>query len=161
MNFAQLGVHKKHPLFASVVIEQPCGEAQRIRFNADSGEFYRTDDLSLLHARGFKGAYGWIAGTGVPPGAHHDVMVLTRMSTHPGQVIEAKICGMFRRADGDNKFVAISSDLSNEDLPDLFSLSNDLQREVFAVYPNVGEGEAWVGGELARAYLRDVPATHD
>lgn len=161
LDTSTLKLHANHPAWVWVVVEQPRGERFRVEFSPSTGIFSRSESLSLLCARGFTGLYGWIGGTGAPPGSHHDVMVLSQSDAQSGDILEARICGMFKRADGDNKFVAIGLDIPAQGEPDLFQLPKALQDEVYAVYLELGDGEAWLGGDAARTFLMSNAATHD
>jgi len=156
------GLHPDYPAQCWVVIEQPRGEPYRMRWDPASGQFVRTAYRSLSHFRGFTGVYGWIAGTGVPPDPHHDVMVLTDASPQPGDVVEATVCGMFRRGDGDHKFVAVTAEvLARMASADLHDLPAAGLAEVLGCYPEVGPGEGWDGARDARLHLATQPPTHD
>lgn len=158
-------LNDRHPSFPDsvfVVVEQPRHEPKRIRFDPDSQAFVRTEELSLMQVRGFTGLYGWISGTGMPPGPHYDVMVVTDVDAKPGDVVEAAICGMFRRADGDHKFVAVTSEIGKGmATADLSALPAEHHAEVLRVYPHVGVGECWEDGAAARLHLATVLPTHD
>ncbi len=156
------GLHPGFPAQCWVVVEQPRGEPHRIRWEPSCGQFVRTALRALGHARGFTGVYGWIAGTGVPPDPHHDVMVLTEASPQPGDILEATICGMFRRGDGDHKFVAVTSEMLAEMASaDLHDLPAGKLAEVLRTYPEVGPGEGWDGARDARVHLATRAPTHD
>lgn len=154
--------HLAFPDYVFVVVEQPRNEPKRIRFDPEAQCFIRTDALSLMHVRGFTGLYGWISGTGMPPGPHYDVMVVTDVDAKPGDVVVAAICGMFRRADGDHKFVAVTPGIWNRmATADLSALPAERHAEVLRVYPHVGAGESWEDGAAARLHLATVLPTHD
>jgi inorganic pyrophosphatase len=144
------------------VIEQPCGEPYRLKFQPESGTFQRMELRSIFHERGFSGAYGWIGGLGMPPEPHFDIMLVTRQSLQPGEVVEAHICGMFKRADGDHKFVAVDEEYrSKMERADLDALDPQAYAELMAVYPRIDTGEGWFGAEEARAYLQNNKPEHD
>lgn len=162
MDCSTLALHAQHPRVIYAVIEQPPGEVFRLRYEPGTGEFVRTESLSLAHARGYRGVYGWIAGTGVPPGLHHDVFVLTDQHLSPGDVVVCSLCGMFKRSDGDHKFVALAADLLEKGEPaELHLLSERRRTALFAVYPVVGPDEGWLGADVAARELSANPPTHD
>ncbi len=142
---------------ASIVIEQPAGLAQRLRYDPDRDTFVPTQAISLLHARGFPGSCGWIAGIGEPPGPHWDVLLCSTMAFTPGTRVAAPLCGVFRRAGGDHKFVAhgrdpgLSADATQDDLPELW------RSRLAALYPVVGPGEGWFGAAVARRLVQTPP----
>lgn len=150
-------VHPRHPQIVSIVIEQPAGMAQRLRYDPNRDTFVPTEVVSLLHARGFPGAYGWIAGTGEPPGPHWDVLLCSTVAFKPGAMIAAPLCGVFIRADGDHKFVALGPDMgagvaaTGDDLPDPWPAS------LRALYPIIGPGEGWFGADVARHLVLTAP----
>ncbi|MEP7327883.1 MAG: inorganic diphosphatase [Betaproteobacteria bacterium] len=162
MNSKNVVLHPEHPSMAWIVVEQPCGEPMRIRYEPGTGTFRRSQDFALGHHRGFKGAYGWIGGTGAPPHPHFDVLVITREILQPGDVMLGHICGVFIRGDGDHKFVAIDETWRvREGGADLDAFCAATRDEVMAVYPEVGPGEGWYGAAFARDYLRNNQPTHD
>ena len=102
MKLQYIGLHPEFPYTVWVIVEQPRHEPYRFVYDPQSGAFTRTTHKSLGYDRGFNGAYGWIAGTGMPPNPHFDVIVVTQQDLQPGAVLEAYICGMFKRRDGDH-----------------------------------------------------------
>jgi tRNA(adenine34) deaminase len=144
----------------AVVIEQPPGEEYRLEYDPRNGSFRRTPHRSLVYERGFTGAYGWIAGLGAPPGRHCDVVLITRRSLRPGDLVPARTVGIFYRSDGDHKLVALDDALRETVAhPDLTALDPAMAAEVRALYPRISGNEGWWGAEEARAYLRrwDAP----
>lgn len=150
-----LQLHPEFPAAIWVVVEQPPGEERRLKFEPASGEFVATGQRSLVFARGFRGAYGWIGGLGDPPALHADALLVTRRSLAPGGVAAGWVVGMFRRGDGDHKVVAVDVDLLvPPDRRDLFKLDEAMRAEVMAVYPQAGPGEGWQCAAKAMRYLR-------
>lgn len=62
-----LALHRRHPERVWVVVEQRKGEPQRFAYDPVARMFVVTEWRSPLHVRGFRGAYVWIGGTGIPP----------------------------------------------------------------------------------------------
>lgn len=142
-----------------VVVEQPHDERHRLQFDPETGAFVRTPYLALLYERGFLGCYGWIEGSGAPPGPHWDVYVLTDVDARPGDRIEATLCGVFVRADGDHKFVALGSDLIAAGIePEFASLPDGRLSNVRALYPAVGAAEGWRDSAFAATLARTPPS---
>ncbi|HEX7003271.1 MAG TPA: inorganic diphosphatase [Trueperaceae bacterium] len=156
---------RRHPHFPDkvwVVIEQPPHEPKRYRYVSERGEFFRTDDDSLAYLRGFSGAYGWIAGTGTPPGVHFDALVLTIAEPRPGEVVEAAVAGMFFMASGDHKFVTVDVEAGETfGPPEWERLTPQSRAELRALYPDVRDGEGWHGSGRAKFHLLEVEPTHD
>lgn len=160
IRLSQLKLHPQHPDRVWVVVEQPKGEARRLGYDPDSETFRPTGFLSLVHARGFGGVYGWIAGTGLPPGPHFDVLLFTDRHPVAGEVLEGFTCGVFMRGDGDHKFVAVDDAWrARMAAPTLGSLPPGAMDELRRLYPRVGEGEGWHESDVATAYLRERPPT--
>lgn len=81
--------------------------------------------------------------------------MVTRQRLGPGDIVEARVVGIFRRADGDHKIVSVDVAMPLEpEQRDLFALDDSVRSEVLSVYPQAGEGKGWSGGEDAGAYLR-------
>ncbi len=152
--------HPRHPELAWVVIEQPRGERHRMEFRPQRGVFVSTEQESLLYVRRFKGACGWVAGFGEPPAPHFEVLVLTNAQPQPGEVLEVRVAGLFKRAEGDHELLAVDV---HESPPhgavDLQDLPTPTLAMLDRLYPEVGAGEGWYGVEEARAFLAaGVPA---
>lgn len=156
----EVGKHRQFPERVWIVVEQPAGEPNRIRFDPTTHEFERTEELSLIDARGFSGGYGWIAGTGVPPDVHYDALLVTLQQLSPGQVVEAVVYGVFLRADGDHKFVTIDLAMTDSGVCDWGDLPSGTRSELLDLYPRVGPGEGWFGAAAARDILDHHPPTH-
>ena len=99
--------HPEFPNKSWVIIEQPCDEPYRYEYDPTTNIFRKTDVKSLIYFRGFQGGYGWLGGTGTPPGVHFDILIFTRQNLQPGDILVGRICGVFLRADNDHKFVAL------------------------------------------------------
>jgi len=162
MEITALTLHPNHPEQAWIVVEQPRGEPYRLQINPQDGTFTRTEHLSLIYKRGFHGVYGWIGGTGCPPAPHFDVLLLTHQAPQPGEVIHGFICGMFKRRDGDHKFVAVDDQIRAE-IPraDLNALKKPAFEDLLCLYPLIGQDEGWYSAEVARSYLNNNQPTHD
>jgi inorganic pyrophosphatase len=162
MDIKTLTLHPNHPEQAWIVVEQPRHEPYRLEFNPQDGTFNRTDHLALTYKRGFRGVYGWIGGTGLPPAPHFDILLVTRQSPGPGEVLQGFICGMFKHHSGDHKFVAVDNEIRAE-LPylDLTALEKPVFEELLCLYPLVGQDEGWYCAETAHSYLKNNQPSHD
>lgn len=114
MHFDHLTRHIDFPATVQVIVEQPRHSASRMEYDPVAGTFNDTGHGFLLHARGFTGVYGWVAGSGVPPKPHWDILVLTRQVLAPGESLECRVCGVFLRSDDDHKFVAVDMALAKD-----------------------------------------------
>jgi inorganic pyrophosphatase len=162
LSLRDLGRHPAYPRQVWVVIEQPRGAPFRYQFDPDTDTFQQTGFKSLLYARGFSGAYGWIAGTGTPPGPHYDALLVTALDLRPGDVVPGHVCGLFVRADNDHKFVVLDeASRARLDQPDFSRLEAPAAAELRGLYPQVSAGEGWFGSALAYEYLLQRPPTHD
>ncbi len=128
-----------------MIVEQLAGEPQRMRYNAANGSFEKTEHRSLLYERRCPYAYGWLAETGTPPEAHMDVLLMTASHYPLGARVAVEIIGVFKRADGDHKFVGVPIGEVAPVYP-----NEDLKR----LYPQVGAGEGWFGAREAEALLQ-------
>jgi len=147
-----------------VVVEQQKGESRRMAYDRRTQSFVATGYQSLLNARGFGGVYGWIGGTGLPPGPHYDVLLFTDGDPTPGAIVAAVICGVFFRSDRDHKFVALDERWeARMAKADLSALPPDAHAELLRLYPVVdrGQGEGWFGADEAMAHLARHPPEHD
>jgi inorganic pyrophosphatase len=155
-------LHLEFPEKVWVIVEQPRDEPIRLAYDPATRTFQPTTYKSLMYHRGFRGAYGWIGGSGTPPGPHFDVMLLTDQNPRPGDVLEGYICGVFFRRDGDYKFVVLDVELRHTvSFPDLSALDEETYKNLTGIYPEIGEGEGWLGAAVAHEYLRKNQASHD
>jgi len=161
MKLNSIVLHPEFPQKAWVIVEQPRDEPYRLCYDPLSETFSPTAYRSLVHERGFSGAYGWIGGCGTPPGAHFDVLLLTGQTPACGDILLGHVCGVFVRRDGDHKFVAVDDGI-RQGMPaaDLAALDEIRRQELLRLYPRVGEGEGWFGSKIAFSYLLKKP-THD
>lgn len=160
MRLADHPQHLLSPRRVTVIVEQPRDEPRRLRFDPADDTFHPTTDRSLLFVRGFSGVYGWIAGSGAPPGPHWDVLLCTRLNLPPGDTADAELCGVFIRGDGDHKFVALGRDLADAGVvADFEQFPEDLGRELKLLYPSVDPGEGWLGAVYARALVQTAPTS--
>lgn len=152
--------HPALPDRAWVVVLQPRAEPYRLAFDPASRTFRATSDLSRLHERGFDGVYGWISGLGEPPGEHLPALVLTRDDPQPGDLLEAGVHGLMRRAGGRSVVLAIDTGCTPAhgavDLTEL-PLST---RTLLARVPAGGASASWLDGADARRYLLDALRRH-
>lgn len=127
-------------MIVRIVVEQPAGERFRMKYK----------NISLIHAKGFKGVYGWVDGYGHPPQPHKDVFLLTDTVYSIGQIVEGRIVGCFIRNDGDNKIICIEP---NRFEVDIEQLRLDEVSMIKNLYPRVAESEGWFGKEKAISLL--------
>lgn len=154
MSLKSLGLHPDFPTSIWVVVEQPSHEPMRIAYDAFQNKFRRTEHKSLMYVRGFSGAYGWIGGLGTPPDPHCDVILISDRNHQCGDIIPARVCGIFYRRDEDHKIIALDIEMSKViSNYDLFSIDEERYNEITGIYPEVAEGEGWYGAQEALRYL--------
>jgi|GEM_PF-149281 len=133
--------HKRLDL-VDMIIEQTPQHKKRMVYQPEDHTFTESAYDCLHHSRGVTCHYGWIVGTGRPPGDHLDIFLFGAWDHELGDQVQVKVLGIFIRSDGDHKVIACppkSPYYSLEDLPD-----HDLD-QVYKLYPQVGPGEAWLG----------------
>lgn len=157
MSLSSIGIHPDFPKSIWVIVEQPTDEPLRVEYDPSQGKFLRTANQSLIYARGFRGAYGWIGGLGTPPDPHSDVILISDRYRKSGEIIPSHVCGIFFRKDEDHKVVAIDDDMKRT-IPffDIYHLDEDIYNEVINIYPIVKENEGWQGAQEAQAYLQQL-----
>ncbi len=157
MKIGTLELHPGFPEKVWVVVEQPCTEVYRLAYDAAKNEFVRTEYKSLLYERGFRGAYGWIGGLGLPPGKHYDVFLLTKQKHQAGDILLGYICGIFFRHDGDHKLVALDEEWRSQIAQvDIAYGGEETRQELMNVYPHIGENEGWFGAQTALSYIEQL-----
>lgn len=161
IDFNSIALHPEFPQKVWVIVEQPRNEPHRFSYDSASQTFFRSLHKSLIYDRGFSGVYGWIGGTGVPPGPHHDVLLFTTQFPAAGEILVGHVCGVFLRQDNDHKFVAVDDEMRDTmKMADLSSLDQASYHELLRLYPRVDKGEGWFGAEIAFSYL-SIKAFHD
>ena len=162
VNIKTVSLHPDFPETVWVVIEQPPNEPYRLSYDPIDGSFNRTTTRSLVYERGFHGAYGWLGGMGAPPDPHFDILLITRQSPRPGDILAGIICGVFYRGDGDHKFVALDFELRSTVVrADLDALDKRTYDELMHLYPRIGRSEGWHSAEEARSFLKQNRPVHD
>lgn len=100
--------------------------------------------------RSFNGFYGWVDGYGAPPEKHLDVFVLTEQNHDYGEIVLAKLVGVFKRSDGDHKLICIEM---NRDENEFFELNEDERQQLLRVYNKNLDGDEWLGQKDALEIL--------
>jgi hypothetical protein len=154
-------LHPEFPYKVWVVVEQPRDDVYRFTYNPADETFSRSNIRSLMVTRGFRGVYGWVGGTGLPPAPHHDVLLVTGQSPSCGDILTGHIVGVFLRKDKDHKFVAVDDEI-RQGMPDadLVFLDKAHYNELLNLYPRIDEGEGWYGKDVAISHLQMMPL-HD
>ncbi len=154
MNSIGIQKHLLFPQHVWAIVEQPAQEQFRLKYEPALELFTQTSQISLPYARHFKGIYGWIAGLGAPPNRHADIYVLTDEEFGAGDCIEASVCGMYRRADGDHKIIAVDETIAKTLCKmDLFHLPTALLSNVKGLYPQSGRHDRWCNADETLVYL--------
>jgi len=125
-----------------MIVEQTKKYANRMIYNPDDNSFTSSDIESLAHQRHFEYPYGWIKESGTPPLPHCDCILMDDGEYNLGDEVEIKIIGMFKRNDGDHKYVVVRKDRKIKDISEItMSETNALKN----FYPRADEGEGWFG----------------
>lgn len=144
------------------IVEQPRNEPYRVRYEPSAKAFIKTEFISLMHARNFMGVYGWVADSGTPPDPHFDILIATNEDFAAGEVIDAHVCGMYLREDGDHKVLALADDVIRANGVSeicLSQLPEVLRSNFLGVYPYLNLGEAWLNAAEAIQFLHSNLAT--
>lgn len=129
-----------------MIIEQTRNYPMRMVYDPVTKTFSERDHRSLCAARGFTKPYGWIRESGTPPDPHWDCILMSPDEYELGDEVEIEIIGVFKRSDGDHKFIAVER---QRPLRDLTALPEEEMEELRRLYPRVSEGEGWFGREEA------------
>lgn len=130
----------------NMIIEQTPEYTKRMIYHPESNTFTESEHNSLLYDRKFPHPYGWIKESGTPPAPHCDCILMTQKEYALGDEVPIKLIGIFKRKDGDHKYLAVETDRQTEDyteltLPELISLKK--------LYPCIADGEGWFGKKEA------------
>lgn len=129
-----------------MVIEQTKEYATRMAYDPETKSFRERGGESLMHRRGFDYPYGWIKESGTPPEPHCDCILMSDRNFELGDEVGVKIIGMFKRGDGDHKYIVVETSCQENDIEEL---SEQERGALNRLYPNVREGEGWFGKDEA------------
>lgn len=129
-----------------MIVEQTSRYPKRMVYRPESGCFAPSEADALTYVRGFPYPYGWIKESGTPPAPHCDCILMSDHGYEPGDEVEIKLVGIFKRADGDHKYIA--AEVLRE-VDDYSGLTGSETQALHRLYPRVGEGEGWFGREEA------------
>jgi len=129
-----------------MVIEQTKEYPKRMQYDPETKTFSALEAESLAHARGFDYPYGWVKESGTPPAPHCDCMLMSTKEYDLGDEVEIKLIGMFKRNDGDHKYIVVEE---SREVNDYEELSEEEKEALHKLYPRVKEGEGWFGKEEA------------
>lgn len=130
----------------TMVVEQTRSYARRMEYDPQEKTFHETEYESLMHRREFDYPYGWVKESGTPPLPHCDCILMSDRDYELGDEVSIKIIGMFKRNDGDHKYVVVETARQENDISLLSQTETDA---LHRLYPHVGEGEGWFGREEA------------
>lgn len=136
----------------TAIIEQTLAYPKRMHYMPNTGTFEAKDCDSLSYIRNVPQPSGWIKESGTPPCEHLDVIVMTDAKCELGDETEVRVIGVFCRADGDNKLVAVPAARRENDISELPEKETD---DLHRLYPKVGKGEGWFGRERAEKIMAD------
>ncbi len=129
-----------------MIVEQTYKYPKRMIYNPSTKDFTESEHLSLAFQRNFTKPYGWIKESGTPPMPHWDCILMSDRDCGLGDEVEIKAIGVFKRNDGDHKYIVVETTRSIEDFKELSSAEKE---ELARFYPRIGEGEGWFGREEA------------
>lgn len=139
----------------TVKVEQTYHYPNRMKYIARTDSFVEKDMISLFYERK-RGTrhqpYGWIRESGTPPCEHLDVIVMTDKEYQLGDEDRIRIIGVFRRNDGDHKFVGVVEDRNINDFAELTEAEKE---DLHCLYPREDAGEGWFGRECAEELIKD------
>ncbi|MCL2603112.1 MAG: inorganic diphosphatase [Defluviitaleaceae bacterium] len=135
-----------------IVVEQTKDYKKRMIYDPNTNTFNEAEHDCMFLYRGFTHPYGWLRGSGTPPGEHLDVFLLSGGECFPGDELPVRVVGVFRKKDGDHKLIGISPEREEMDFSQLPECEiNDLHM----LYPFVDEGEGWFGADAAKIVITD------
>jgi inorganic pyrophosphatase len=130
-----------------IIIEQTKDYKKRIAYDPKTNTFSETEHACLFFHRGFTHPYGWLKGSGTPPGEHLDVFLLSQDNCSPGDELPIKIVGAFKRNDGDHKLIGIPPERKETDFS---QLPEHERTDLYNLYPRIDSGEGWFGADAAK-----------
>lgn len=134
-----------------MIVEQTKYYPYRMEYDPKEKKFTCTENESLMHRRQFDYPYGWIKESGTPPEPHCDCMLMSEDDFQLGDEIDIKIIGVFKRNDGDHKYIVVQEKRNIEDISELSKQELDALKKL---YPRMGAGEGWFGKREAQGYYQ-------
>lgn len=129
-----------------MIVEQTIKYPMRMKYDPETKRFFQREAFSLFYVRNFTKPYGWIKESGTPPQPHWDCILMTEREYELGDEVKIKLIGMFKRNDGDHKFIVVEAERK---LDDFAGLSDGEKEELYRLYPMIGDGEGWFGRQEA------------
>ncbi len=123
-----------------------------MHYMPNTDTFEEKDCPSLSYERNVPQPSGWIKESGTPPCEHLDVTVMTDEPCELGDEIPVRVIGVFCRADGNNKLVAVPESRPETDISELPAKETDA---LHRLYPKLGRGEGWFGRDRAEQVIAD------
>lgn len=127
-----------------MIVEQTAKYPKRMIYHPETGSFTPSKDHALVSVRGFPYPYGWIKESGTPPEPHCDCILLSDQGYDLGDEVAVKLIGVFKRADGDHKYIVVEADRETDDFSEL---TEDEREALHRLYPRIREREGWFGRE--------------
>ena len=134
-----------------MIVEQTYDYAERMNYDPVTQTFVGTGGISLMYMRGVKKPYGWIKESGTPPEPHWDCLLMSSADYALGDEVEVKVIGVFKRNDGDHKYIVVEA---AREIDDYAELSEEEKDELHRLYPNIRAGEGWFGREDAEYCMK-------
>ena len=125
-----------------MIVEQTKAYPNRMIYDPETKTFSESEKESLAYARGFNYPYGWVKESGTPPAPHCDCMLMSTKEYSLGNEVEIKLIGMFKRNDGDHKYIAVEE---SREINDYTELTEEEKEALHKLYPRVRKGEGWFG----------------
>ena len=125
-----------------MIVEQTKAYPNRMIYDPETKTFSESEKESLAYARGFNYPYGWVKESGTPPAPHCDCMLMSAKEYNLGDEIEIKLIGMFKRNDGDHKYIVVEA---SREVNDYTELTEEEKEALHKLYPRVRKGEGWFG----------------
>ena len=129
-----------------MIVEQTKDYPKRMVYHSETNTFSESEKESLAYARGFDYPYGWVKESGTPPAPHCDCMLMSTKEYDLGDEVEIRLIGMFKRSDGDHKYIVVEA---SRKINDYMELTEGEIEALHRLYPRVDEGEGWFGKEEA------------
>ncbi len=136
----------------TMVVEQTKEYRNRMCYDPQTKTFFATEYDSLTYRRSFLQPYGWIKESGTPPEPHWDVILMTDSDYPVGAEVEINVVGVFKRNDGDHKYIAVEK---SREIDDFVLLAETEKADLNRLYPYADEGEGWFGKEEAEKAIKE------
>jgi len=153
MNFENIPLGRHAPGVINVVVETPKGSRNKYRYDPKRRRFVVEYKLGIP----VPVDYGWVPQTLGVNGEPLEAMVVSRFSTRPGYVCQARPIGALKQKDGEHKLICVMlGDDRYIRVQDIYDLDNKTLKRIVAFFEPFFEFDGWMNKEEAYKLIKEA-----